>query len=604
MSLPRSVSILVLLALAVLLLTGFGHDLPFWSQWGSNPEHTGMVAVSGQPLNEKLADIIYDPFVNQEKTENIPIYGAGILTAHYQSTLIDGNSFYMVQKTGTYPDCHPLGRWEFGGDCGPNAWYWLVWNVARYDWKNGKPVQTWMFTTDWKPESNDTDFRVGEVGLDGWEPVFHPAIAGGYLYVPGTGGTLWKVDLESGKSVSHINPFAGISIDPANTFVSSPLTASVDGDIYYNVLQLSTLGNPWSRVNIAGAWLAKVLPDDTSATVTYATLTPGAPRSKATTCPGTFNNVLSAEKLLPWPPSAESVPPTMLCGSQRPSVNLAPVIGVNGTIYTASTAHFDMMTSYLIAVNPDLSLKWSVSLQHRFNDGCGVLIPIAPAGVTTKPNTCRYGTKLGVDPDTNQKGSGYLSDEASSSPTALPDGSVVIPVTDDYNYGRGHLMHFDSHGNYLNAYTFGWDSTPAVYQHDNTYSLITKDNHYSSPAYCFYSGDPVCTAVSDGPYYVSQIDANMNVEWSFQNTTIDSTHPNGYEWCVNAPAIDRNGVVYVTSEDGHIYSIPQGHRGVFTTPLQDIFLLEALGAAYTPLAIGEDGKEYSQNDGHLFIVGK
>jgi len=29
----------------------------------------------------------------------------------------------------------------------------------------------------------------------------------------------------------------------------------------------------------------------------------------------------------------------------------------------------------------------------------------------------------------------------------------------------------------------------------------------------------------------------------------------------------------------------------------------ALGAAYTPLTIGPDGKIYTQNDGHLFVVG-
>jgi len=164
-------------------------------------------------------------------------------------------------------------------------------------------------------------------------------------------------------------------------------------------------------------------------------------------------------------------------------------------------------------------------------------------------------------------------------------------------------MHFDANGNYLNAYTFGWDSTAAVYEHDATYSLVIKDNHYPAASYCSDPKNPVCTAITP-VYYVSQIDANMNVEWSFQSTTINKDHPNGYEWCVNAPVVDRDGVVYVTSEDGHIYSIPQGHKGVFTTPKQKIFLLEALGAAYTPMSIGEDGKEYSQNDGHLFVVGR
>jgi hypothetical protein len=72
---------------------------------------------------------------------------------------------------------------------------------------------------------------------------------------------------------------------------------------------------------------------------------------------------------------------------------------------------------------------------------------------------------------------------------------------------------------------------------------------------------------------------------------------------VNAPAIDGFGVVYASSEDGHVYSIPQGHHGIFKTPRQKIFLQEAVEAAYTPLSIGADGKEYSQNNGHLFVLG-
>ena len=106
-----------------------------------------------------------------------------------------------------------------------------------------------------------------------------------------------------------------------------------------------------------------------------------------------------------------------------------------------------------------------------------------------------------------------------------------------------------------------------------------------------------------GPYYITQLDTNLNVEWQFQNTTIDANHPNGYEWCVNAPAIDSNGVVYANSEDGNVYAIAQGNSGVSTTPKQKMFLKLALGAAYTPLSVGSDGKLYMQNDGHLLIVG-
>jgi hypothetical protein len=67
--------------------------------------------------------------------------------------------------------------------------------------------------------------------------------------------------------------------------------------------------------------------------------------------------------------------------------------------------------------------------------------------------------------------------------------------------------------------------------------------------------------------------------------------------------IDSAGTVYVNSEDGNLYSIPQGNHGVFPIPQQKMFLNQAIGAAYTPLSVGPDGKLYVQNDGHLLVVG-
>jgi hypothetical protein len=600
----RISAFLALLLVSLALLTGFSKESVFWSQWGRNSQHTGMVDVPGQPLNHKLANILYDDFVEQEKAENRPLYGQNTLTVHYQSTLVDGESFYMMKKDGAkYPSCKPLGDWVYGGDCGPNAWNKIEWNVVRYDWKDGKPIPAWKFWTDWKPEPNATNFDFGFVGLEGWEPVFHPALANGFLYVPGAAGTVWKVDKTTGKAVAHVKPF-GKSQNGANTFVSGPLTADSQGRLYYNVIQLEVLdGNPWQENDVVNAWLVQVAPNDKAATVTYKTLVPDAPRGNSTNCPGTFFLLGDGGASLPWPPSPNAVPPTERCGSQRPPVNVAPAVTPDGTIYTVSMAHFDTMVAYMVAVNPDLTPKWDASMQKRLTDGCGDLLPIAAQGVDNEPNSCRYGTTPGVDPTTNANGSADLTDLASATPTVLPDNSVLFGVTDNYDYSRGHLLHFDSKGNYVNAYTFGWDSTAAVYTHDNTFSIIIKDNHYPSPAYCSFN-NPVCTPVPAGPYYVSQLDANLNVEWSFKNTTIDKNHPNGYEWCVNAPVIDSKGLVYLTSEDGHVYSASQGHKGVFTQWHQKIFLKEALGAAYTPLSIGDDGKVYSQNDGRLFVVGK
>jgi hypothetical protein len=38
--------------------------------------------------------------------------------------------------------------------------------------------------------------------------------------------------------------------------------------------------------------------------------------------------------------------------------------------------------------------------------------------------------------------------------------------------------------------------------------------------------------------------------------------------------------------------------------VERLFLKSAIGAAYTPLAIGGDGKVYTQNDGTLFVTGR
>jgi hypothetical protein len=576
-------------------------NTPFWPQWGSNPQHTGMVSVAGQHLTNKLVDITYDPFIDQEKAE----FG-GELVVHEQSPIVDGNDVYMVQKSGTYNSCNPAGDWQNGAACGPNTWNTMIWNERRFSWVNGQLVQAWTFQSDWVPEPNAANFNLGIDGLAGWEPVFHPVEANNFIYVPGGAGTVWKVDKTAGTA-SHINPFNGVSgVTAANTFVSGPLSADSNGNVYYNVIELNLAGgDPWSTNDVVNAWLVKITSAGATSTVTFATLVPGAPAGSATDCPGRFFGAGT----LPWPPAVNAVPATEPCGSQRPGVNLAPAMAADGTIYTASRAHFDERVTYLIAVNPNLTVKWAASMQNRLNDGCGngpgFIVPIGPTN--SSPNACRVGTNSGVDPTTNAPGSGSLIDQASSSPTVLPDDSIVLGTTTDYNGARGHLLHFDNNGNFLNAYDFGWDSTPGVYAHGSTFSIVIKDNHYNTNGLYCSANSPTCQPLPPGPYYITQLDPNLNIEWQFQSTTIDNTHPNGYEWCINMPAIDSDGNVFVNSEDGNIYVLlqpqPVPPSKIITQPGGKLFLDVALGAAYTPLAIGPDGKLYTQNNGHLIVVG-
>jgi len=571
-----------------------------WPQWGQNPQHSGFISVLGQSPSRKLANTVYDPFVAQEQAENF-----GELLAHYQAPLTDGQDVFMEFISGTYNSCNPPGSYT-PFPCGNDNWFNQVWNEKRLHWEGGQLVEKWSFASDWKPEPD----AGGELG--GWQPVFHAALTDDAVWVPGAGGTVFKVNRGAGNVMARYNPF-GNTIDP-HTFVSSPITADSQGNIYYNVLKLNitndpSTNDPWSYgpnfdgnnvTDIPDAWLVKISNSGAIAKVSYKSLTfsPAAP----SICAVTFS--LSD---LPWPPSPTATPPTVSCLSQRPGVNITPAIAPDGTIYSVTVAHnpFASRYAYIVAFNPNLSLKWTASLRDRLDDGCGVLVPIAPTSAPAA-NSCAFGANFGVDPATNQKPAGRVIDQSSSSPVVTPDGGVIYGSYTRYDFARGHMFRFDSSGNFKAAYHFGWDSTPAVYPHNGTYSIVIKDNHYDAGNFC--EPDPsvpaseiVCVDAPKGPYYITQLDPNMNIEWQFKNTSTDSTHNNGFEWCINAPAIDLLGNVFANSEDGNLYVIKQHPGGSL---LGHIFLNQAIGAAYTPLSLGPDGRIYTENDGILFAVGQ
>ncbi|HVT59317.1 MAG TPA: hypothetical protein VHR45_13055 [Thermoanaerobaculia bacterium] len=580
-------AVLCAVPLAVLLAVPGAAAGQSWPQWAQSSQHQGAVATVGQSARRILADLVYDPFTAQEEAD--PLASPSLLV-HYQAPLVQDDNVYMEFKTGTYTS---ISTWET-----------QIWNEKRLHWEHGALVQKWSFQSDWKP----VPYGSPNPPFNGpsWEPVFHAALAGELIYVPGAGGSVFKLDKDDGSVVAHIKPF-GSSVDP-NIFLTGPITADADGNIYYDAIKLVPGGNgiAWDS-DVVSSWLVKVTEDGQVSKATYASLTPGAPGG-TDLCLGVF----SASQL-PWPPSPDAVPPKIPCGSQRAATNVAPAVGPDGTIYVPSTAHFySSRTSYLLAVNPNLTLKWKTSLRDRFHDGCNVLLP--PNG---SPGGCRVGAHTGVDPAQNRPGAGRVIEDGTYSPTIAPDGSIFFGTYARYNWAQGHMMKFSPRGDFLASYQFGWDITPAIYVHDDTYSVVMKDNHYSGlGSYC--NDDTICPpdrTASDPAnpeaFFITQLSKNLVPEWKFQNTntlscsrdanghiTCVSDHPHGFEWCINAPAVDGNGVVYANSEDGNLYTINQG--GGLNKRL---FLQLALGAAYTPLAIGPDGKIYTENNGHLIVVG-
>ena len=580
---------LIATALLVVALTGCkneepggsdgGPPLPFitdplradagcdWPQWGQNWAHTGRSCVAAQGFGTALGTVVFDPFVPQEVEEAAGLFGADDLFVHYASPLIVGDDLYMAVKSGAYVNCNPPGSGS-PAPCGFDAWNQQTWTVKHLAWVSGVLTPQQSFASSWKPPP----WQV----VRGWEPVFQHAVHDQVVWVPGAEGTVIRLDRQLG-SAQAINPFTTAN---SNRFVTGPLVVDADGTLLYNVIELDPV---LPTTADAQGWLVRIPPGGSPSMVLYQTLVNGPPAA-GDQCPYSFR-----AGNIPGPYPATVPVPTGPCGSQRPGFNSGPAIGPGGTIFVVSRAHYAQNDSSIVALNPDLTPKWTYRMREILNDGCGVLA-----------TNCRQGAPTGVDPSTGLKPSVWVNDQASSVPVALPDGAVLYGGLTTYNGARGHLVKVSPDGKLMGTYDFGWDVTPAVWVHDATYSIITKDNHYFRPPN------------GQGPYDITQLNRDLGPQWMYTSTetrscsteadggiTCQSDHPDGFEWCINAPAVAPDGTVYGNSEDGRIYAIRQGGQLI-----EQRFLLQSLGAAYTPIAVDSKGRVYSMNGGVMTVVGQ
>src|SRR6266849_2416397 len=224
----------------------------WWGQWGQNPQHTGTVGVAGSTGSNILANIVYDPFTSKEQQGP---YAAGGLLVHYQTPLIAGNDVFMECKTGQFSN---IKNWQI-----------QTWCEQKFTWVNGQLALQWTHISDWKP----VPFSPDKDG-PGWEPVYHAVLTKQAIWVPGFGGSVFRLDRDTGTG-PQINPF-GTTLDP-NTYVVGPLSADGAGNIYYNVMQLDgSAKDPW-LVDVPQSWLVKVTAAGVPTAVPWASLVPGTP---------------------------------------------------------------------------------------------------------------------------------------------------------------------------------------------------------------------------------------------------------------------------------------------------------------------------------------
>ncbi len=342
-------------ALLALAAPVFGQ---FWPQWMVNAQHTGTPGAAGQNLKNILASVVYDHAIADELKA-----AGGELLVHYQVPLIDGNNVYMEFKTGTL-------------DPNTRDFATLIWGETGFQWQNGQLVPIWSYQSDWKAPGNLGDF---------WEPVFHASLANGAIYLPGANGSIIKLNKTTGAFIQRISPFG---TDP-DTYEAGPITVDSSGNLFYNAVQEIGISadHEFFNKDVTDSWLVKVTPGGAFSTVSYKTILddialPGT--SKA--CLGTFPT-----SQLPWPPSPSAIPDHVTCGTARVALNIAPALDPDGTIYSVARQHLDSRYPFLVAFNPDLTLKWASSLRERFNDGCGV--PVS-AGGTLPPNGSPGGCRV------------------------------------------------------------------------------------------------------------------------------------------------------------------------------------------------------------------
>ena len=214
-----------------------------------------------------------------------------------------------------------------------------------------------------------------------------------------------------------------------------------------------------------------------------------------------------------------------------------------------------------------------------------------------------------IDPKSGE--GAWLDDDSSSAPTVGPDGDVYYGVLEtppmENNY-RGWLLHFDA--NLTTAKTpgsFGWDDTASVvpaslvpsYQGTSQYLVMTKYNDYIG-------------AGGNGENRIAVLDPNATEPDPINGATVmrevltmlgptPSAAGGVKEWCINSAAIDApDASIMVGSEDGKLYRWDLKAN----TLSESIALTSGLGEAYTPTAIGPDGKVYAINNATLFAVGE
>ena len=312
-----------------------------WPQWGGNPAHQGASAAAGQPLVAVLADIVYDPFVELEKAES----GRESARPLRRAVCSTQRAFiWCSSRAPTSPAIPPVPACLFPADptpgrCRPGT-------SASSPGKTARSRPNGPSRATGSRSRREERWQTGNRSSNPPSPAIFstcPASAERSSSSPRRRGLWWR------ESIPLERPWIR---KPTSPEASPPMRRAT-----FSTTRSAWIGSIHGLRDVLGAWLVKIAPDGAASTAPFSSLVPGAPAALAP-CQTSFT------ASLPWPPSADAVPPASACGSQRPGINVIPAIAPDGTVYTVSRAHFNGRYAYLVAVHPDLTPAWSSSLRN------------------------------------------------------------------------------------------------------------------------------------------------------------------------------------------------------------------------------------------------
>jgi len=242
-------------------------------------------------------------------------------------------------------------------------------------------------------------------------------------------------------------------------------------------------------------------------------------------------------------------------------IGSSPALAADGTIYIGSA------DGHLYAVNPDGTQRWA------FLAGNSIGSPAIGADGTIYINSAA-GSLYAINPDGTQQWAFQADGSALSSPALGADGTIYVGSATGKLYaitptGTQHWVSPAGSG-ILTSPTIGADGTIYVGSDDHSLYAMKPDG---TPKWAFATGDRIDATPAlgaDGTIYISSYDhslyalnADGTQKWAFSTGNI----------LRSTPAVGADGTLYLLADDGHVYAInPDGTQrwiwaiGVFSRP--------------------------------------